>query len=69
MSGNVDYIVLTGGISYSQYITKAVTERVQFIAPVEIVPGEREMEALAKGALRVLTGEETARFLQGEEKF
>ncbi len=69
VSGNVDYIVLTGGISYSQYITKAVTERVQFIAPVEIVPGEREMEALAKGALRVLTGEETARFLQGEEKF
>jgi butyrate kinase len=59
--GNVDRIVLTGGIAYSQAITGKIRERVHFIAPVEIFPGENEMEALARGALRVLRGEEEAR--------
>jgi butyrate kinase len=34
---------------------------VEFIAPVMVFPGEEEMEALALGALRVLTGEEEAK--------
>jgi butyrate kinase len=34
---------------------------VEFLAPVAILPGENEMEALAKGALRVLRGEERPR--------
>lgn len=58
--GKVDYIVLTGGIAYSELITKMIGERVRFIAPVEILPGENEMESLAKGTLRVLRGEERA---------
>ena len=36
-------------------------KRVEFIAPVEIVPGENELESLAFGSLRVLKGEEEAR--------
>lgn len=56
--GKVDKIILTGGISHSELITKEVIKRVSFLAPVEIVPGEMEMEALALGALRVLSGEE-----------
>lgn len=67
VNGRVDFIVITGGIAYSDYITKAVTERVRFIAPVEILPGEKEMDALANGALRVLTGEETAKILKERE--
>jgi butyrate kinase len=58
VKGVVDVIVLTGAIAHSQLFTGWVRERVEFIAPVEIVPGENELEALALGALRVLRGEE-----------
>lgn len=56
--GKVDRIILTGGISYSKYVSDYVKEHVEFICPVEIMPGEFEMEALAAGCLRVLRGEE-----------
>ena len=59
--GKVDVIVITGGIAYSKMMTDWIKERVEFIAPVEIAPGENELEALNEGALRVLKGEETAR--------
>ena len=60
VNGKIDYIVLTGGIAYSQYFTEAIKERVSFIAPVEVIPGEKEMDSLSHGVLRVLTGKETA---------
>lgn len=56
--GKVDQIIITGGIAHSKIITDWIIEKVEFIAPVSIVPGEREMEALAAGALRVLNKEE-----------
>jgi butyrate kinase len=61
VDGEVDLIILTGGIAYSKMITSWVKKRVAFIAPVEIMPGENEMESLALGTLRVLRGEEEAR--------
>jgi butyrate kinase len=61
VEGKVDVIVLTGGIAYSKMLTDWIVKRVSFIAPVEILAGENEMEALTFGALRVLRGEETAR--------
>ena len=61
LAGEVDYIVLTGGIAYSQRIVEAIANRVKFIAPVEVSPGEEELESLACGALRVLRGEEAAK--------
>lgn len=60
VEGKVDAIVLTGGIAYSKRITALIKKRVEFIAPVEIMPGENEMESLAMGILRVLKGEEEA---------
>lgn len=57
-SGNIDRIVLTGGIAYSEMLTTLIKERISFLAPVEIIPGEREMLALAMGGMRVLSGEE-----------
>ena len=36
-------------------------ERIGFLGPIEVIPGEMEMEALAAGALRVLNGEEQAK--------
>ncbi len=58
VEGRVDAIILTGGVAYSELFTDLVKKRVGFIAPVEIYPGEEELEALAAGGYRVLTGEE-----------
>lgn len=59
--GKVDYIILTGGIAYSEYLTSRLQKYVSFISPVEIIPGENELQALAEGAYRVLSGEEIAK--------
>ncbi len=59
VSGKVDRIILTGGVAYSKMITDWIKEYVSWIAPVEVMAGEYEMEALAEGGLRVLRGEET----------
>jgi butyrate kinase len=56
--GQVDAVVLTGGIARSKPIVDWITERVSFIAPVKVYPGENELESLSLGALRVLRGEE-----------
>ncbi len=60
LCGVVDRIVITGGMAHSQLIVEEISRRVRFIAPVVVVPGEEELESLALGALRVLTGEESA---------
>lgn len=61
LSGKVDQIILTGGISYGKYVTEEIIKRVGFIAGVTIYPGEDELLALAQGALRVLNKEEEAK--------
>jgi butyrate kinase len=61
LEGKVDVIALTGGIANSKRLIDSITQRVKFIAPVMIFPGEDEMEALTLGALRVLAGEEKAK--------
>lgn len=58
VDGNVDAIIITGGIAYSNKIVSMIKKRVKFIAHVEIIPGENELESLALGTLRVLTKEE-----------
>ena len=54
----LDAIILTGGIAYSQRITDAIKKRVGKLAPIKVFPGEDELWALASGVLRVLKGEE-----------
>lgn len=61
LCGKVDAILLTGGIAYGKEITGFIRERVEFIAPVVVYPGEDELLALAQGGLRVLRGEEAAK--------
>lgn len=58
--GKIDAIIITGGIAYSEYVSSAIKEKVEFLAPVVIYPVEDEMQSLANGALRVLNGEEKA---------
>ncbi len=60
LSGNVECIILTGGVAYSERIVNEIKKRVQFIAPIIVVPGEEELEALALGVIRVLKGQEEA---------
>ena len=56
--GRVDRIILTGGIAHSKYVAAYLTKKLSFIAPVEVMAGEFELEALAAGACRVLEGRE-----------
>jgi len=58
LKGNVDAIVITGGLAFDQLILDLIKERVSFISQILVFPGEDEMEALAFGALRVLNNEE-----------
>jgi butyrate kinase len=57
LKGHVDAILLIGGMANSAYLTGLISERVASIAPVVVLPGEREMEALAAGAYLALVGE------------
>lgn len=68
VSGKVDQIILTGGTAYSPQFTDWIKNRVSFIAPVEIMPGERELEAMAGGILRVLQGKDVAKTYTRNER-
>ena len=57
VGGKVDAIILTGGIAYGKSITRPITKMVQFIAPVEVYPGENELESLAENGYGILGGE------------
>ena len=61
LKGKVDQIIMTGGIAYDKQVIAGLKERVGFIAPVTVYPGEAELLALAQGALRVLNKEEAAK--------
>lgn len=61
LNGNVDGILLTGGIAYDEEFTEWIKEKVEFIAEVTVYPGEDELTALAEGGLRVLRKEEEAK--------
>lgn len=65
--GKVDAVVLTGGIAYSKYITEAISGMVQFIAPVEVYPGENELESLAENGYGILAGEFEVAYYQKPE--
>jgi butyrate kinase len=58
LHGKIDAIVLTGGIVFDKDFIELIRARVEFLAPLIILPGEDEMTALAQGALRVLLEEE-----------
>ena len=58
LEGNVDAIVLTGGIAYNEDIIEQIRDRVAFLARIIVLPGEDEMRAMALGAGRVLNREE-----------
>lgn len=60
LDGDVDAILITGGIAYDKDFIKFIENKVKFIATVITYPGEDELLALAQGGLRVLNKEESA---------
>jgi butyrate kinase len=60
-SGHADAIILTGGMAHNEYLTTQLSDRIRFIAPVHVYPGEDEMSALAEDGLAVLRGEMIAK--------
>ena len=57
VDGQVDVIILTGGVAYSTDITDAITKKVSWLAPVVVYPGENELESLAENGYIILAGE------------
>jgi butyrate kinase len=58
LGGDVNALVLTGGVVHSERFVQELKARVTWLkAPIILVPGEREMVALADGARRALLGE------------
>jgi butyrate kinase len=61
LDGDVDAIIITGGIAYDKKFVDMISKKVSFIAEVIVYPGEDELLALAQGGLRVLNGIEEAK--------
>lgn len=66
LKGEVDGILLTGGLVRFDDVVTQIRESCEWIAPVAVYPGEFEQEAMAEGALRVLRGEEEAKVYPGK---
>ncbi|MEJ2051065.1 MAG: butyrate kinase [Calditrichota bacterium] len=58
LEGDVHRIILTGGLARCQSLMDSVESRVRWIAPVRVLPGDYEMQAMAEGVMRVYSGEE-----------
>ncbi len=69
LCGNINSVILTGGLAHSDYLMERIKSMIGFLGEVVIYPGENEMDALNKGALRVLQGEEKAKIYEEEAVF
>ncbi|GGI39942.1 butyrate kinase [Mammaliicoccus stepanovicii] len=56
LEGNIDQIIITGGLSYSKYITNKVNKYVSWLQNVTIYKGEKEMHALNVGVMDLFYG-------------
>jgi butyrate kinase len=63
LEGRVDALLLTGGMAYSERVVEKLRGYLEWIAPIRVYPGEDELQALAEGVFRVLTGQEKAKRL------
>ena len=57
LCGNIDAIIITGGIAYWDYLVEELKKRVSWMAPFQVYPGEDEMSALAANAAAALNEE------------
>ena len=69
LEGHVDGILLGGGMVHDEDLVESIRRACEWIAPVSAYPGEFELEAMAAGAMRVLSGEEPAKEYTGVAVF
>lgn len=67
LRGDVDAIIITGGLAHSKALCHGIKERVCWISRVIVSPGEDELSALADGVFRVLNGEEEGKVYQKQQ--
>ncbi len=68
LKGEVDAIILTGGIAYNKQFCSFIEEMTGFIAPNKVYPGEDEMSALAMNGLMVLQEEIEPKVYLGKQE-
>jgi butyrate kinase len=66
LQGDVDALLLTGGMAHSEQLIERLRASLEWIAPITVYPGEDELQALAEGVFRVLDGEEKLKRLADE---
>jgi butyrate kinase len=64
LKGQVDAVLLTGGMARSERLLSQLGSYLEWVAPITVYPGEDELQALAEGVFRVLDGEEMAKRLR-----
>ena len=57
LSGQLDGILLTGGLVYGEELIKDLEKRICHLGPVFVYPGEDELKALAYNGWLVSTGQ------------
>lgn len=62
LHGEIDAVILTGGIARSKFVVDYIKKMISPMAKVVVYPGEDEMEALAMSGLRVLRGEKSKEY-------
>ncbi|MBS1802655.1 MAG: butyrate kinase [Acidobacteria bacterium] len=71
LEGRVDAVLLTGGMAHSERLVVRLRKYIEWIAPMTVYAGEDELQSIAEGVFRVLSGEEKAKRLEehlAEEK-
>lgn len=61
LEGEVSAVFVTGGLANSDYIVEELEKKIDFIAPIKVFPGAKEMRHLLEGAIRVLEEKEDAK--------
>ncbi len=63
LHGEVDGVILTGGVAFCDCVVEYIEDMIKPLAPVFVYPGEDELGALAGNAVRVLQGEKAKEFV------
>ncbi len=69
LGGQIDGILLGGGMVHNKELVAYIEKMCSWIAPVTAYPGEFELEAMAAGAIRVLSGAEEPKTYTGVPVF
>jgi butyrate kinase len=57
MKGEVDAILLTGDLAYSDFVVNYIRDHVSKLGQVIVYAGDNEIQAMAANAYRVIKGE------------